>query len=472
MSAKTREATGLKRPEPQSAPAGRMADPDWAWAAYAPDAERPWGLRLAGHLFRRAAFGTDWGQLQQALTDGPERTIDKLLTPEADLGAFNRTYDEYEASAAGAGSTNGLRAWWLRRMLYTPHPLLEKMTLFWHNHFATGNARVKSASLMRAHVQLLREHAMGCFEPLLEAISRDPATLVWLGADANRRALPNEGYARQFLAHFSLGPGNFSEDDIREAARAFTGWFVLRNRLRYIAREHDPGTKKVLGQEGNFDGDDVVRIVLEHPAAPQFLVRRLYRWMISETHEPDDALLAPLADAFAEDYDTGKLIERMLRSNLFFSPIAYRQRIKCPVEFALGIVKGFGGTVPTAPLGGDLAALGQDLYNPPTVRGWEGGRYWINSSTLVGRSNLALALVSGSKPYEDKLDPLGVAGKHGHATPESAARFLIDLFLQGDVEPGVAEALLATVAASGDNASQQVRRFAHGVMTLPEFHLA
>ena len=465
MSAENREPTG-------PAPAGKLADPEWAWAPYQPDAERPWDLARAGHLYRRAAFGADWAQLQQALSDGPQRTVEKLLRPEADLAAFSRTYDDYEASAAGSGSADGLRAWWLRRMIHTPHPLLEKMTLFWHNHFATSNAKVGNATLMQRHVHLLRTHALGRYEPLLEAVSRDPAMLVWLDADANRRSLPNENYPRELMGRFSLGLGNFDEEDIQESARAFTGWFVFRNQLRYIPREHDPGTKKVLGQEGNFDGDDVVRIVLQQPATPRLLVRKLYRWLISETHQPGDALLAPLAESLANDYDTGKLVETMLRSNLFFSPVAYRQRIKCPVEFALGIVKGLEGMVPTGRLGSDLADLGQNLYHPPTVKGWEGGRYWINSATLVGRSNLAMALLSGSKPYDDKLDPLAVAGKHGHSTPQSAARFLLDLFLQGDLEAGVAETLLETVAASEGNPSQRLRRFAHAVVTLPEFQLA
>ncbi|MFH1921492.1 MAG: DUF1800 family protein, partial [Planctomycetota bacterium] len=376
MFAENREPTA-KSPaqQPGPAPAGKPIDPQWAWAAYQPDDQRPWDLRLAGHLFRRAAFGADWNTLQQALADGPQRTVDRLLKPEADVEGFNRTYQEYETAAAGSNSADGIRAWWLRRMIQTPHPLLEKMTLFWHDHFATSNARVNSAALIQGHVQLLREHALGRFEPLLEAVSRDPATLVWLGADTNRRAVPNDAYARQLMGRFSLGLGNFDEHDIAEAARAFTGWFVLRNQLRYIPREHDPGTKKVLGQEGKFDGDDVVRIVLEQPATPQLLVRKLYRWLICETHQPDDALLAPLAASFAEDYDTGKLVETMLRSNLFFSPPAYRQRIKCPVEFALGIVKGLEGMIPTARLGSDLAALGQNLYHPPTAGGWEGGRY-------------------------------------------------------------------------------------------------
>jgi len=472
MSADTQEATSSGRPEqPGPAPAGNPADPDWAWAPYQPDAQRPWDLARAGHLYRRAAFGADWGQLQQALAEGPQRAVERLLRPEADVAAFNRTYDGYEASAAGPGSADGLRAWWLRRMIQTPHPLLEKMTLFWHNHFATSNVAVKNARLMHGHVQLLREHALGRFEPLLEAVSRDPAMLVWVGANANRKALPNDNYARQLLGRFSLGLGNYSEQDVQEAARAFTGWFVLRSQLRYFPREHDPGMKRILGQEGNFQGDDVVRIVLQQPATPRLLVRKLYRWLISETGQPSDALIAPLAESFAKDYDAAKLVETMLRSNLFFSPEAYRQRVKCPVEFALGIVKGLEGLIPTAPLASDLADLGQNLYHPPTVKGWEGGRYWINAATLVGRSNLALALVSGSEPYGDNLDPLAVAAKHGHSTPESAGRFLLDLFLQGDVDDNVAEVLLKTTAADG-NPSQRLRRLAHSIVTLSEFQLA
>ena len=450
------------------APAGKLADPEWAWAAYRPDDEQPWDLARAGHLYRRAAFGADWQQLQQAVADGPERSVEKLLRPGADVAAFNGTYDEYESSANAAA----LRAWWLRRMIQTPHPLLEKMTLFWHDHFAASSARVNHAPLMRDHVQLLREHALGSFPPLLEAVSRDPAMLVSVGADQNRKALPNDGYARELFARFSLGPGTFTETDVQEAARAFTGWFVLRNQLRYFPREHDAGVKRILGQEGNFDGGDVVRIVLQKPATPRLLVGKLYRWLISETHEPEETLLAPLAESFAKDYDVAKLVETMLRSNLFFSPAAYRQRVKSPVEFALGIIRGLNGMVPTARLGADLAELGQDLYHPPTVKGWEGGRWWLTGSTLVGRSNLAAALLSGAKPYDDQIDPWAVAGKHGKATVESAARFLMDLFLQGDLDEQVAKALLRTAGRGEDKPAQRLRRFAHNVVTLPEFQLA
>jgi len=453
--------------------AEKLSEPGWAWAAYQPDRQRPWNLAQAGHLYRRAAFGASWDQLQQALADGPQRTVDKLLRPQADTTAFNRAYDEYETSA---GSVDALRAWWLRRIIQTPHPLLEKMTLFWHSHFATSAAEVNNARLMQQHVQLLRSQALNSFQRLLEGISRDPAVLIWLGADTNRKAVPNENFARPLMEAFTLGPGHCTEKDVREAARAFTGWYVMRGRLRYIPREHDGNVKHILGQEGKFTSDDVVRIVLEQPATARTLVRKLYRWLICETEQPDEMLIAPLVESFAEDYDILKLVETMLRSNLFFSAVAYHQRTKCPVEFAVGIVNGLEGVISTTQLAQDLANLGQNLYNPPTIKGWTGGRHWINSATLVGRNNLAVALLRGSGPYGDKLNPWAIAKKHECSTPKSAARLLLDLFLQGDLDPEVYDTVLKTAQASasvgGDDPEGMVRRFAHTVVTLSEFHLA
>jgi uncharacterized protein (DUF1800 family) len=471
----TAAPSSAERADP--AAAGKLADPGWAWAPYEPDAQRPWNLRWAGHLYRRAAFGATWEQLQQALRSGPQRTIDTLLQPEADLAAFQREQDQYEA--ASSDSIEGLRGWWLRRMILTPHPLLEKMTLFWHNHFAVGHAKVNGPVpplLIGQHVRLLRSHALGRFEALLNAVTRDPATLLWLDNSANRHARPNDRFARVLLESYSLGPGRCSAEDIRDAARALTGWSVLQHQFRYIDHEHDFGPKRILGQEGNFDGADVVRIVLGQPATAEFLVRKLYRWLISETCEPSDRLVAPLAAAFAKDYDVAKLTETLLRSNLFFSPVAYRQRIKSPVEFALGIVKGLEELVATAELGQHLAALGQNLYDPPTIKGWQGGRTWINRVTLLDRLRLAGALLAPSGPYGGKLDPAAVAQKHGSAAPAAAGQFLLDLWLQGDVEPEVAQRVLppAQLSAEQDKGGpgESLRQSAYEVLCLPEFQLA
>jgi uncharacterized protein (DUF1800 family) len=447
----------------------KLSDCKWAWAEYEPDAKRPWNLVQAGHLYRRAAFGANWGQLQQALSDGPQKSIDKLLRPQSEAAKFNRTYDEYEAAT---GSVDQLRAWWLRRMIQTPYPLQEKMTLFWHSHFATNAAEVKNARLMQQHIRLLRSQALGSFRILLEGISQDPAMLIWLGAEANRKAHPNENLARAIMENFTLGPDHCTEDDIRDASRAFTGWFVLRSKLRYIPREHDGNEKQILGRKGNFTRDDVLRIILEQPATSRRLIRKLYRWLISEIEQPEDDLIAPLAESFAKDYDVLKLVETMLRSNLFFSTAAYRKRIKSPAEFAIGIVKALEGSISTTQLANDLADLGQNLYNPPTIKGWAGGQHWINSTAIVARQNLASAFLRGSDPYGNKLNPWAVAQRHGCATSESTRRFLLDLFLQGDLDSDVYDSLPKTPRRQDDDLGGRTRSFAYTIVTLPEFHLA
>jgi uncharacterized protein (DUF1800 family) len=329
---------------------------------------------------------------------------------------------------------------------------------------------------MQQHIQLIRNQALNSFQRLLEDISHDSAVLIWLGADANRRALPNENFARPLMENFTMGPSHFTKKDIQEAARAFTGWFVLNGKLRYIPREYDGNVKQILGQKGNFSGEDVIRIVLEQPATARRLVYKLYRWLICETAEPDEALIAPLADSFAKDYNVRKLLETILRSNLFFSSAVYRRRIKCPVEFALGIVKSLEGMVSTTQLAKDLANLGQNLYHPPTIKGWAGGQYWINNATLVGRYNLALALLAGSEPYAGKLNPWAVASRYGFSTAESADRFLLDLFLQGDLDPDIYDTIVKFAQESpgiGKNDLEgRMRRIAHAITTLPEFHLA
>jgi uncharacterized protein (DUF1800 family) len=472
----------IKEPEPvQSgsptfAAVTRSIDPAWAWAPYQPDTQHPWSLALAGHLYRRAAFGANWDQLQQALNDGPQKTIDKLMKHQADMPAFNRADDQYDDSAAGSDSADSLRAWWLRRMIHTPHPLLEKMTLFWHNYFAVSNDRVKNGKLMQQHVALLREHALGSFRPLLKAIAHDPAVLLSAGNASSRKANPNDGLPRILLEEYTLGSKQCAEKDITEAARAFTGWFVLRGTLQSISREHDDGRKSILGQEGNFTGDDVVRIVLDHPATPRRLVRKLYEWLLSETEPPSEALVEPLVASLGQSYDVMKLVETILRSNLFFSSIAYRQRIKSPVEYALGMIQGLEGMVSTTQLAQDLAGLGQNLYHSPTVKGWTGGRHWIDTASLTGRHNLAVALLQGSGAYGDTMNPGKVALKHQCSTVPSAIQFMLDLFVQNDlpktVRDGLLEGLPKTAGIAKTDLDAIVRQSALSVVTLAEFHLA
>ncbi len=451
-------------------------DPAWAWAAYQPDAERPWDLRLAGHLFRRAGFGATWPQLQQALRDGPAKTVERLLRPEDDVAAFNRLYDEFERSIdPEAESTDGLRVWWLRRMMESPHPLLEKMTLFWHNHLAIPRNRPTHALSLAEHLQLLRAHALGQFDQLLDTAVHDAAMLLALSGGANRKAQPSLDLGRTFLEELTVGPGHYSESDVQGVARAFTGFMVVRHRPRYVEREHDDGAKKILGRQGPWNGHDAVKIALAQPSTARRVVAKLYRWFISETEPPSDSLLEPLVAGFASEHDIAKVVGTMLRSNLFFSNVAYRQRIKSPVEFAVGIVRGMETVVNAEPLGHELAELGQDLCHPPTTKGWIGGSTWLTDATWIRRHNLAWALFSTAGPYGGKLDPWAVARKRGGSAFEAVGRFLADLYLQGDLSPASREVWSRATARADSakaNPSQGVRTLAHVVVTLPEFQLA
>ncbi|MBM4091023.1 MAG: DUF1800 domain-containing protein, partial [Planctomycetes bacterium] len=359
-------------------------DPVWAWTEYRPDGDRPWTLQRAGHLLRRAGFGADWARLQRAVSAGPAEAVQRMLKPEEDVAAFDRMLDDDEQPAAQLGEVGALPAWWLRRMILTPHPLRERMTLFWHGFFGISNARVNDGRLMLGHIRTLRKNALGSYEVLLTELVRDPAVLVGVGAEANRRKILNENLPRQLFEQWSVGPGQYGAHDVREAARAFTGWFVRAGgRLDYVPREHDTESKVVLGKKGDWNGEDVVRIVLEQPVTARMLARKLFRWLIAENGEPPDSLLDPLVSMLREKYDVGRVVATMLRSNLFFSDGAYRQRVKSPLEYALGIVRGAGATIPTAPLSASLASLGQRLYTPPTTSGWPGGRHWINAAAVL-----------------------------------------------------------------------------------------
>ena len=277
----------------------------------------------------------------------------------------------------------------------------ENLTLFWHNHFATSNLKVQNVGYMLGQNELLRRHAQGSFRTLLTEMSRDPAMLVWLDTIQSPRNQPNENYARELMELFSLGiqnarrPGqrNYTETDIRQASRAFTGLRIDNGRGVFQPRLHDDGAKTVLGQTGRWQADDVARICLEQESTPYFLTRKLFRFLISDTIEPTPELLEPLATEFRREYDFGALVERMLRSNCFFSAAAYRSKIKAPVDFVLGVVRGLEagqGGVGTVELAKSLESLGQHLFHPPSVAGWDGGRAWLNGQTFLLRQNLAL----------------------------------------------------------------------------------
>lgn len=441
-------------------------DPVTAWAPYRPGGDRPWNLKWAGHLLRRAGFGGSWGELQQALSDGPARTLQRLLRPQADLVAFNREADGFESDGQNVKALEELRGSWLRRMIATPDPLREKMTLFWHGWFGVSAVR-QSAALALAHVRMLRAHAVGRFDDLLSVAVRDPAVILAAGGKDNYKARPNLPLAQQMLAGYTVGEGQFRERDATETARAFAGLFVRGDQLRETPHERDEGEKTILGQTGRWTETDFARIAAGHPALAQRVVAELYRWWIGEEGEPSADLLAPLVRSFAADRDIGKLAGTMLGSNLFYSDAAYRCRVKSPVELAAGLCRAFESQVPALRLGGDVADLGQELYHPPTVAGWAGGRAWINPASLARRARFAELLFAGSGAYENRLAPAALAKKYGRPEGAASANFLGELLVQGDVPPGLQQ-LLSAAVANVDG----LRRTATLIAACPEYQLA
>jgi uncharacterized protein (DUF1800 family) len=298
-----------------------------------------------------------------------------------------------------------LRAWWLEWMRATPRPLQEKLTFFWHDHFATGFRKVRLAHAMYLQNETFRRHAIGSWEEMLLAVSRDPAMLVYLdGARSNRRA-PNENYARELLELFTLGEGRYSEEDIREAARAFTGWSLDRRTQQFVDRPrlHDDGIKTFLGERGAFDGTDIIRMLLKHEAAAPFICRKLWEYFAYPDPEPER--VAALAGLFrAAGFQFRPVLHAMFRSAAFYSARAVRTQIKSPVQWLVSSVRYLEAPLPPAGISlSMLQALGQELFDPPNVAGWEGGYAWISTAALFHRYNFAAVLTEGGDRMREAL---------------------------------------------------------------------
>jgi hypothetical protein len=488
-------------------------DPEQAWAPWQPSEAQPWTLKWAGHLYRRATFGASWSDLQDAVRLGPEVTLRRLLEG---LPGANQRYPLLqtlgEATASFRDEPRDLGGWWIDVILRGGHPFREKLTLFWHNHFATSFTKVGRAALMFQQNELFRRHALGNFRPMLLDASKDPAMLLWLDSNSNVKGHPNENYAREVMELFSLGVGNYTEKDVQEAARAFTGWHTDYQRFHFGADLHDDGAKTFLGQTGPWNGEDVVRILLERPAAARFLVRKFYTALISEATEPPAPLVEALAHRFrTSDYDIAGLVRTILSSRLFFSEHAYRQRIKSPVEFVLGAVRAVAAQEPSpASLAGWMESMGQQLFVPPNVKGWPGATSWLNTATVLTRNNFARTIAAGeiapsdpdqrllSAPSERERrriellearlhstmklqpraaydDPVMLVEQNDCTAPTRVVAFLVDLMLQGDINATDRERLVASAAEgrpSGESRAARVRELLHAIMVMPEYQLA
>jgi uncharacterized protein (DUF1800 family) len=364
-----------------------------AHAALAPYSGH-FGARQAAHVLRRAGFGGSAADVARLSGLGAPAAIDALLHPPPDVSFADYPAMDVLYAPIRRKARTGTQQWWLDRMLRTQHPLAEKMTLFWHGHFATSISKVP-APLMARQIDLFRTAGLGNFRTLLTAVSVDPAMSIWLDNRSNSKAHPNGNYAREVMELFALGLGTYTETDVKEAARAFTGWPYDPKTMTvsFDARRHDDGVKTFLGRTGSFGLTEVVDIIVAQPVHQRFVARKLLEFFVYSDPEPE--LTEAVAQTYAlAGFDIAKTLGTVLRSNVFFSPRAYRAVPKSPIEFAIGLLRFTGAPAVPAGLPDALRRMGQEPLAPPSVKGWDGGPAWINTNTLLARFNFVNALMA------------------------------------------------------------------------------
>jgi len=488
-------------------PAGSL-DLATALAPYA----GPWDERRAAHLLRRAGFGGSPAEIARFARLAPHAAVDALLAfptasvPPPDFAATEADgamlgpprIQRRDAVPAAAEATDVsplvaarkarmrtfrreaavLQRWWLERMVATPAPLQEKMTLFWHGHFTTAVVQKGiSPQMMLAQNELFRSYALGNVRELTWNVTRDPAMLLYLDNARNLAGRPNENYARELMELFTLGIGNYAERDVREGARALTGWRVRRQtgEAYFAATGHDDGFKTFLGRTGALDARAVVETIFAQPACASFFARKLVRAFVYD--DPEPALVARVAAVLRKnDFALKPTLSTILRSNVFHSARAYRALVKSPAEFVVGAQRMLGVAKVDVQTMRALAAMGQTLLYPPNVKGWDGGTAWINSRTMLARENFASALTAAPQLVDDRswivaeLPP----------SAQAATTRLIDGILQGDASPAATARIAALLggasqgvsgALSSENFEERMRGAAYLAMATPAYQL-
>lgn len=377
------------------------------------------------HLYRRAGFGARPEELDAAVAEGYEATVDRLLDlsgPDSGAGAlvaptFSSTGPADQQVRREEGRK--LTQWWIDRMVLSTTPLRERLTLFWHDHFATSVQKVKDPALMYRQNEIFRTQGAGNFEALAQAVAKDPAMLVWLDANENKKASPNENFARELLELFVLGIGSYSEDDVKEAARAFTGWQYRRQTGAFTLApaQHDGGRKTVFGQTGNFGGEDVIRMAVAQPASAAYMTAKLWSGFARPVG-PSDPAVRELAPGFARDGDVGKLLRAVFLHPEFVAPASRAGLVKQPIEYVAGTLRALGlRAAAVGSLQQTLDGLGQQPFAPPSVGGWPPNGYWLTTSFALSRLRFASLVASKAK-----VDGLAAAAPADR--PAAVARLL------------------------------------------------
>ena len=441
-------------------------------------------IALMAHLLRRAGFGATREELDRYTAQGYEATVEELLHPEASPPALE---DEdlirrYHADENSLLNIESCQAYWVYRMINTRRPLEEKLALFWHGIFATGYTKLNQPKAILKQVDMFRHHGFGSFRTLLVALSKDPAMIFWLDNKDNHKDAVNENFGREILELFSLGVGNYTEDDVRQCSRAFTGW-TIRNASLHTVRvaqdsvwpygrldwqfeyqddDHDHDVKTFLGETGAFNGEDIIDITCRQPATARFISRHLYNFFVAdepqvpawETVPPNDpAAIETLMNTYFEsDYDIRSML-RVLFNSEFFKKATFA-KVKSPAEMVAGTARMTGGfrfpAVEDIRLALETGYMGQQLLDPPSVEGWHTGKEWINTANLVNRVNFAVSQFADLDlpGVTSIVDRIGAAGTGD--SPERTVDLCLDLIGPITVSDATRDELVGHAAASGE----------------------
>ncbi|MEO0482060.1 MAG: DUF1800 domain-containing protein [Planctomycetota bacterium] len=459
-----------------------------------------WGLdRAVDHLvrydsipFRADTDGEFDANIMREPTEEERAAYRRALASRNEDAVARFRLERQRAQRDDRRQMLSIRGWWLERLIETPRPLEEKLTLFWHGHFATSYRTIENSHHMLMQNRLFRKHAAGNFGELLRAIIRDPAMLAYLDNNDSSKREPNENLARELMELFSLGEGNYSERDIQEGARALTGYTFRNNTFYFNERNHDGGSKSILGVQGTLDGDDFVRAILARRDCPLFVASKLYRFFVADlpTNERDQdpatrAYVRSLAGLLAKSkYELGPVLRAMFRSRHFYEASDRNEQIKSPVTLAVGAIRSLNAPPRSlsAVLDG-LDRMGQSLFYPPSVKGWDGGRAWINTSTLFVRQNLLVYLLTGAKPggfgepdTEYAYDPSALLASLADAEPgaerdaDRVAGYLLRLTLGRSPAP-VQRRIAAFVREHGGPKPDVITGALLLVTAMPEYQL-
>ena len=429
-------------------------------------------MALMAHLMRRAGFGATREELEARVAKGYEATVEELLHPDEqppiDEELLYRYFPGYEA--AGALPTN--QADWIYRMINTKRPLEEKLTLFWHQLFATGSSKLDNPPEMTRQIAMLRKYGLGSFRDLLVELAKSPAMIYWLDNNGNHKGAINENWGREIMELFSLGVGNYSEEDIKEASRAFTGWTIAPKipkqplgaffwSFEYQAADHDDGEKTFLGQTGPFNGEDIIGIIVDQPASPRFLARHLYNFFVADepqvpswniTPPRDPEAINTLVDAYNKSGGDIRSILRVLFNADFFKNARFA-RVKSPAELVIGTVRMAGNFNSPRPgfdkLGFECTYQGQELLNPPSVESWHTGPEWIDGGALVRRVNFAAGIL-GDTSLPGVRSVIDQLKSRGTLSPEDFVNGCLDDIGPLDVSEATHGELLTQAQEGGD----------------------